>query len=275
MNQTKAESPPVIEVNISQPQAMFGYETVNIVRDGDSAYFHTYNRGQRPEIGFWRHNIPSTMFQDLVARLDGSNYQAIPQNIVMKPGQTLMTIEITRAGDAAPYRESFLPRQPELADVMALVATIKAELRQHPRRVLRGEARWRNESVRKGDTAMLDVTLSNVGSQQLQIQNPAWERTSGISGFRLWVRSEEGVAQGLVDVLAKDVQAIDASAATPQIHLAPGEQASFTVRKGLAAIDPGRCKTALEIRSDLTESATQEFVAGKLAVDMGFVTVTQ
>jgi len=273
MKPTAAESHPVIAVSLEKSHGMFGRQSIRMVRDGESTLFRTYDFGQRPEIGFWRHAISPSALQDFLLRFEGLS-RAIPEDGAMMPGQTATTFEVTRAGEAEPSRLSFLPKQPELTEVMARVSTIEAELRNHPTRVLRGEARWRKESVGRKDIAMLDVTLGNPGPQRIQIENPAWERADGFSGLQIWLQAPPDGVGSTIDVLAKDIQAIDAAAVTSELVLAPGQHVSFAVRTNLSAVDIGKRKTGLDIRSDLTKSATQEFVNGKLSIDMGFLTVT-
>lgn len=271
MNQTEASS-PVMAVSLVRSHPWIGLRSVQIARDGESVFFRTQDFGQRAEIGAWRQAIPSSTFEDFLLLLDGLS-RAVPENGFMMPGQTVTTFEVTHAGEAEPVHLSFHPNQPELPGVLELLSAIEAELRKYPSKVLRGEARWRNEVVSNGDIALLDVALSNPGSQRIQIENPAWEKAEGLSGLRLWIRPEEG-SNTTIDVLAKDIQAIDAWAVTPELLLAPGQQVSFAVRTSLSAVNLGRCQTGLDIRSDHTESATPKFISGKLSIDLGTITVT-
>ena len=272
MNQTEAQS-PVMAVSLVRSHPWIGLRSVQIVRDGESVFFRTHDFGQRSEIGVWRHAVPSSTFEHFLLRLDGLS-RAVPENGFMTPGQAVTTFEVTHAGEAEPIYLSIHPNQPELPEVLALLSKIEAELREYPSEVLRGEARWRNEVVSNDDIALLDVTLSNPGSQRIQIENPAWEKAEGLSAVHLWGRSEEGGSMA-IDVLAKDIQAIDVWAITPELLLAPGQQVSFAVRTSLSAVNLGRCKTGLDIRSDHTESATPEFISGKLSIDLGTITVTE
>lgn len=270
MNQTEAPS-PVMVVSLVRSHPWLGLRSIEMVRDGESVLFQTYGFGQPAEIGAWRHVIPSSLFEDFVLRLDGLS-RAVPEEGLMMPGQMTTAFEVTRAGEVEPTHFSFHPNQPELPEVLKSVSAIEAELRNYPSRVLRGEARWRKEVLRRDETAMLDVILSNPGSQRMQIENPAWEGPLETSGLRLWLRAEEG-GNTAVDVLAKDVQVIDVWAVTPELVLAPGQQVSFAVRTSLTALAAGRCKTGLDIRSDRGESAARAAVSGRLSIDLGTITV--
>jgi hypothetical protein len=241
-------APPsdVVAIHYGRSFDRWGSEAIEVQREGPSSLLIGFNRDGPPEVGLWQHTLDRARFDELLAALRASRYQELPTPPSPYPGMTPVSLG-ERAAGRMPVLCSFGPDTPELAEVMACLAGVVAELRRHPVRVLRVSASWRRAELTRGAAVEIDLGLANAGAQPLERLHPGHGK-DGWTGLALaYLRpNREQVAYSVF--APKDVVAADP--ATPTLTLAPGQSARFLLRTPLpTAVRPGQYRPLLEVRS--------------------------
>jgi len=239
----------VVAVHYSRSFGPWGSHAVAVEREGDSSLMLSFNHDGAPEVGLWQHLLEPARFDELVLALRASRYQELPTPASPYPGMAPVSLGERRAG-TMPVMRSFATVTPELDGVMACLARVEAELREHPVRVVRGAAAWRGAELAPGGTAEIELTLMNVGAQPLERPSPLGAATGGWTGLRLAYLRPNREQVAFTDLRPEDVGPLAGDQAAPTLLLAPAESASFLLRSRLpAAVRPGRYQPVLEVRT--------------------------
>ncbi|HEU5058324.1 MAG TPA: hypothetical protein VFU21_17450 [Kofleriaceae bacterium] len=239
----------VVAVHYGRSFGPWGSEAIEVLREGPSTLSLSFNHDGPPEIGLWQHVVDPARFDELVAALRASRYQELPTPASTYPGMAPVSLGERVAG-RMPVLRSFAPATPELAGVLACLATVEAELRRHPVRVLRGGSRWRTSELARGALVEVELSLTNAGAQPLERESPHHGGPHGWTGLRLAFLRPNREQVAYVDLPAADVHALAPAAAAPTLALAPGQSASFLLRTRLPpAVRPGRYQPVLEVKS--------------------------
>jgi hypothetical protein len=260
----------VIAINYSRGVGWSGTEALELVRKGESTMLLTFNHEGPAQIGVWKHALPETRFDQVLARLRASGYEKLPAPAAVPPGTSVVSIGERRTNETMPKMRGFAPLPPALADVTRAFAEVIAELRAHPARVLSGRAHVKASELKRGEPLAVEVTLTNAGTQPLELSNPLHD-PGGWNGLRV-VISPAGADEVQVDVRAADIRAPESAPRTPTAALPPGASLSFEVRAAVSA-PPGKHRARLEIHSVNTKEGDPQFVGGTLALDLGTLTV--
>jgi hypothetical protein len=262
----------VDQVTYSRPVGSAATESFEIVAEGESTLTLTFNHDERQEIGVWSHALPKERFEELVRRLHASGYERLPPATELVPGMVPEVFGERRAAEKKPTTRAFLPTPPELQDVTTFLRTLGTELRAHPSRVLRGEARWQEEGLTKGCDVEIDVTLTNVGVLPLQISNPLHGPASEWSGLRLTFR-REGVGEESFDLRPTDVRMGAGTPTTRTLRLAPSQALSFAVCTAMP-VGRGTYAARLQLHGMVPGSKSRpEIIDGMLWLLLGEVSV--
>jgi hypothetical protein len=264
----------VIAVNYSRSLGRFGSEIIRVARDGESGLKRSYNDDGQPEIGVWQHAIARSMFDELLRRLRVSNYQNISAAGMVEPGAALVTVGEQRAGEKVPQLRSFRPGQTELAPVIECISGIMTELRKHPTRVLRGDARWREPELKKRSKGEIDLKLTNMGTQEIKISNPLHAGSRRFNGLRIEFARPSGEMVKDIEFSAADVRAPTGTPTTVELGLTPGQALSLSLQVELA-LSAGSYRTHLSVASHAGSSVGNEFVSGTLSFDLGDVKIAR
>jgi hypothetical protein len=251
----------VLAVTYSRDFGPMGSEVVYVAREGDSVFSLGTNHQGGAEIGQWRHALEPARLDELLRRLRTLEAKGIEPRGMLRPGESSVTISEWRAVDKPPMMKSYAPGLPELAEVSAFLSEVTAELRRHPARVLRGEARWRSSALSIGQGGEVEVKLSNAGTLPLQTPNPY---------LRVGFLRPNGEGAGQVDL--GDVRPQEGPPAGPMLVLAPGQRVTYVARVK-PPIKPGRYDSRVQVIGAAVGPMSEELVHGTLTLDLGRVEV--
>jgi hypothetical protein len=264
----------VVSVHYSRSFDRFGSMFASVERDGTGRLSLSFNSDGPNEIGSWQAPLGPNVFAEWLRRLRASNYRGIETQRAWTPGMSGVNLGERREGDPDADTRTFMRDQPEVAEVFAYIDAVLVKLREHPLRVLRGEARWRRPELTRDGAGEIDFKLSNGGVEPLQISNPAYGEGEAGSGLRL-------MGEGLyLDLKAVDVRATTGAPAGPSLHLRPGESVSFSLRVKMPR-GPGRFHTSLRSVSRAgapqhsagAEIEALDTVEGQMFIDLGEVSI--
>jgi hypothetical protein len=218
-----------------------GGESVEVVGIGESSLELTFNSDKVPQIGTWRHAIARSTFDHLVRTLHATGYEDLPSNLI--PGVSGDLYGEQRRGEAFPRRKGFGSLPPEMFEVLSLLGGIRAELRAHPARVVRGEARWKSERVSQDSPLEFELVLSNIGREPFLFSNPQHGAPSEWNGLRVVLdpleKGKQADNYGQFDLTPADVRSIALGPSgapkpvlpdQPTLRLEAGESLSLTGR---------------------------------------------
>ena len=263
---------PAVAVNYSLGVGWSGSVAIEIQHDGDSTVLTTFNDDGRPEIGLWRSVVPATKFDQLLELLHHSGYTQIPTATTVPPGTKLVSIGERMPGQELPTLHSFVSLPEPLVPTVNFLEELRGEIRTHPLRVLRGQAVWKSSTVARGESAVLEVTLANVGTSPLHIANPLAE-SSGWNGLRLvWPQGANG-GEKQEDLTAREMRLEAGVSRVAMLPLAPGQSIRFEVSKKIA-LPQGRYASRLEYHSVSNPIGDAQFIGGAISIDSGEITVT-
>jgi hypothetical protein len=269
MNQNAAEE--IVAVTYSHGVGSGGAtESIEISGDGESTLTLTFNYDGRPEIGTYRHTLPKERFEQAVRLLHAAGWEQLPSAQNMRPGQVPAVFGERRSGQKT---RAFSPTPRELQEVSLLFLNTTMELKPHPSRVLRGDAKVRTTSLTKGCDLELDVTLTNAGKLPLQFSNPLHGAATEWSGLRLTVKRDGGMNEESFDFTPKDVRMDAGTPTTRTLPLAPGQAVSFAV---CAKLPVGRGTYAGRLQLHNMVGGTNhpaELIDGMLWVSLGTLAV--
>jgi hypothetical protein len=268
----KPPTSPAVAVNYNRGIGWSGSVAIEIQHAGDSTILTTFNDDGRSEIGLWRAVVPPAKFDQLLELLHHSGYTQIPTSTTVPPGTKLVSIGERMPGQDLPILHSFVSLPEPLVPTVTFLEGLQSEIRAHPLRVLRGQAAWKNSTVARGESAILEVTLANVGTSPLHIANPLAE-ASGWSGLRLvWKQGAAGGEQQ-EDLTASDLRLEAGASRVALLPLAPGQSIRFKVSKKIA-LPQGRHASRLEYHSVRDPIGDAQFIGGVVCIDLGEITVT-
>jgi hypothetical protein len=259
-----------VAVNFSRDLGWSGTEAIEVQRTGDSTCLMTYNHDGLPEIGVWQHPVAKVTFEQLLSALKRSGYEQIPSPSVVPPGTHSVVFGERKVGQSLPTLYSFNTVPAALAPVVALIETIRASLRAHPLRVLRGQAKWSEGTVTRGGRLLMELKLTNAGSAPLHLANPL-AQTDGWNGLRLVVQPASGAEERQVDLSSRDVSTAGHDL-SPTLSLAPGQTIRFELRPKLD-VPAGKYASHIEYHSMGHHEGDLLFVGGTLALSMGDLVV--
>jgi hypothetical protein len=268
-----------VAVNYGRDIGWSGSRATEVQRDGETTFLTSFNdRGQ--EIGVWRAVVARATFDELVARLRASGYERLATEGTLDPGTKVVTIGERLEGEKLPILYTFATVPPELEPVIALLDAVETRVRTNPVRVLRGSAAWANAEVRRGDPAVVEMRMTNVGVQPFEMSNPLHDFAEpghgrgGWNGLRL-VFSKEGAHGGdeQYDIAAADVRAPPDAARSETCLLQPGQGLRFEIRKDIHLV-AGKYRSRVEYNSIVDRDTDPSFVGGVLSLDPGPLAVS-
>jgi hypothetical protein len=173
-------------------------------------------------------------------------------------------------GDEFPQMHDLDLRRPELREILTLVGKVTAELREHPLRVLGGQARWREATPKRSGYVELDVVVTNVGVQGFQLSNPL-SAESNEGPLSVDFLDSQGSCVATVNLGPAHIHAAPGVSREPKVSLLPGSSLSFTVRTKVP-VGPGRYEGQLVLLSHGREDDS-ETLQGRLRLDAGPLSV--
>ena len=265
---------PTVAINYGRDIGWAGSRAIEVQRDGVTTFVTSFNdRGL--EIGLWRSVVSRANFDELVARLRASGYERLAFEGTLDPETKVVTVGERLEGETLPILYAFVTVPPELAPVIALLDAIETQVRANPVRVLRGSAAWAKADVQRGDPAVVEMTMTNVGAEALEMSNPLHDFAEpghaggGWNGLRL-AFNKEGAHGGdeQYDIAAADVRAPPDAARSETCLLQPGQGLRFEIRKDIH-LGAGKYRSRVEYNSMVNRDTDPSFVGGVLSLDPG------
>ena len=270
---TAATSPaePPVAVHYSRGVGWSGTVALEIQKSEPSSLFRDFNDDGRPEIGLWQGVLPVERFDALVQSLRASGYDRAPgAPAAYPPGTKVLAIGEREAIAQYPRLFTFLSPPAELGPTLALIDELAGELRAHPRRVLRASAAFASpeRGVRRGERALIELTLSNAGSEAFELSNPL-HGSGEWNGLRLTFAQPDRDDRS-IDLTAADVEG-PSGARGAALTLAPGAAVHYALRARLDL--PSGEYTATLAYHSLLEGAGPSALGGTLVLPLGSVSL--
>ena len=251
------------------------YLTCFVSPDEPSNLLLTGPYDDRAEIGLYSHQLAPARAESFRRTLLASGYTSLVTDDPIAPETPCLTLgEGLRESSAPPRLAGFdLPSlPPALIPVRAAVHQLVRELLEHPRHVVRAQARWEAPTFRPRDTLEATLVLENPGLEPVELRSPA--APAAPASLMLTVgRSKARPSQvEQVELSAKDVVCVDARGAkqapTEYVVLAPGAQAYFRLNKKVY-LRPGSYRGTVTLRAREEDSAPDARAYGVLLAKAG------
>ncbi|ATB41054.1 hypothetical protein CYFUS_006516 [Cystobacter fuscus] len=236
------------------------------------------NHDGRQEIGYYEHVLPRKVFDHVLALLDQAGLENLPVSPTLPPDTP-----VTSVG------KSWAQRQPPMVRGYALWQVPKAlqptmdefrlqttELLKHPVRAIQGEGVPVKSQFLLEDTPAFTITLKNVGTEPLKLDNPFHKRMEEALTLHLRVRKDkppDQLREGdtvWIECKLDHVRLADPKAVTPagrQLTLAAGAELRFFIRKKLM-LAPGRYIAELDYRTSRFKDDVSS-LSGRLNMRLG------
>lgn len=267
-------SAPAEPVAISYSRAVgrSGSVALELVRAATSTLDVTFNYDEHPQIGSWRATLPEAAFTSALAKMREAQYQTLPGPSVTRPGANLVSLGERFEGDPQPHVRSFEPDTPALAATQEALEAAIRELRAHPVRVVQGEVAVADERIERGAVSTLTLTLTNVGTEPLDLSNPLGQEPSTWSGIRL-AFSNGSEDERQINLTPADLEPGEGK---PEITatLAPGQSLSLHTRKKID-LPKGAYDLRVEYHSMVDVAAGPQLVGGALWLPVGRVEIVR
>jgi len=229
----------------------------------------------RPEIGVYSHKLAPARAESFRRTLMASGYTSLVTDDPIAPETPCLTLgEGLRESSTSPPLKGFsLPSlPPALIPVREAVHQLVRELLEHPRHVVRAQARWEAQTFRRRDALEATLVLENPGLEPVELRSPA--APAAPASLMLTVgRSKARPSQvEQVELSAKDVVCVDARGAeqapTEYVVLEPGAQAYFRLKKKVS-LGRGSYRGTVTLRAREEDSAPFARAYGALLATAG------
>jgi hypothetical protein len=235
------------------------------------------------EIGYYEQALPRESFDRVLALIDQVGLETLPVSPTLPPDTPVTSVgKGWNAGRPPVVRGYALWEVPKaLQPVMDAFRTQTTALLKHPVRVIHGEGAPVKSQFALDDTTAFTITLKNVGTEPLKLDNPFHKRMEEALTLHLQVRKDKPPNQlregdvVWIECKLDHVRPVDPKAAPPagrQLTLAAGAELRFVIRKKLL-LSPGRYVAELDYRtSRLKEDIAS--MSGRLNMRLGSFEVT-
>lgn len=234
------------------------------------------------EIGYYEQALPRNTFDRILALVDQVGLENLPASPTLPPDTPVTSVGKIWDERSPPVVRGYavwqLPKV--LYPVMDEFRAQTAALLKHPVRAIHGEGFPGKKQFSLEDTTVFAITLKNVGTTALKLDNPFHKRMEESLTLRLQVRKDKPPAQLRegdviwIDCKLDHVRQADPKTAIPagrQITLAAGTGLSFLIRKKLM-LTPGRYIAELEYRTNRIKDDVSS-MSGTLNMHLGIFEV--
>ena len=229
----------------------------------------------RPEIGVYSHKLAPARAESFRRTLMASGYTSLATGGASAPETPSLTLgEGLRESSAPPRLNDFdLPSLPPvLIPVRAAVHQLVRELLEHPRHVVRAQARWEAQTFRPRDTLEATLVLENPGLEPVELRSPAAPASPASLILTVGRNTARPSEVEQVELSAKDVVCVDARGAeqapTEYVVLEPGAQAYFRLKKKVS-LGRGSYRGTVTLRAREEDSAPFARAYGALLATAG------
>jgi hypothetical protein len=236
------------------------------------------NLGPLKEIGYYESPLTRDPFDRIMGLMDQVGFDGMqpgpprpPDTLVVSLGKNYADPKASVVRGWAVYD---VPQ--ELKPILDEFEAQTAELREHPVRAIRGEGALASRALSLQDVLAARVTLKNVGTQPLKLDNPFHKRmeerltvTLAVRMDKPWDQIREG-EQLWIECKLEQIRPLNPKAVRPsgrQATLPPGATLEFSVRKRLL-LKPGRYLAVLTYRTSRIKGDISS-MRGGLVMDLG------
>jgi hypothetical protein len=262
-----------VAINFSREIGWSGSIMLELQRDGESSVTETFVDGT-PQLGTWATRFSAERFDALLSTLHASGYDKLPDvTAALRPGAKVIALGERHAGAQYPLLKVYLTTPAELTETLRTIESLRAELHQHPQRVLRGAASWLSPAreLRRGEEIKLTLQLSNAGTQSLETGNPFRETPPSWNGLRL-VLSSPSKSDESIDLTPAHVQPNPGIERGAVINLAPDHSVEAQLHVPVD-VSSGSYQLALQVHTLVESDVNQQLVTGMLSIPLGQLTV--
>jgi hypothetical protein len=254
-----------------------GFESITIWEQGIATSRLTVSIAPRQEIGFFRMMIPADEVERIRALVRASDYVNHRHRGGMRPDTP--TTRLLEGNDVCTFIPG-TPIPPAVRKVFDALEEIGKEVRNHPYKALRGEAKW-EPLLKRGEHVEIEVLLSNKGSEYITPYNPLG--SSGRTGLYLTVTKDRPKAEldwekdvTEIKITSRDLLTADGKLPKGQperMTLASGAELRCLVRRKLLL--PAGHYVGELIFTAGSDPRSGRVVGGILRMDLGRMRVTR
>jgi hypothetical protein len=259
--------------------ALGKFEQITIWEEGIATSWLTGSIPPRQEIGFFRTMIPLDEVARVRALVRASDYLKVGHNGPMVPDTP--TTRLREGKDVSTFIPG-TPRPPAVQKVFAALEEIGKQVRNHPFKVLRGEAMW--EPVQKrGDHLEIKVAFRGVGTELITPDNPLGSASPTWVGLDLIVAKDKLEAEldwekdvQQITIVRGDLLTADGKLPKHQpsrLTLPSGAEFRFIVRRKLLLPEGQYTGTLIFIGG--SDDRDGKVIEGSLRMDLGRMRVTR
>ena len=236
------------------------------------------NLGAKQEIGHYRQELPAKRLAEIRSTVRASNYKALPEPAPAPPSMPFVFLGEGSVGAPPAQNDSrSFPADPlpsALEPVVTLMRGVVDEIREHPWRVVSGEAVTTQPQMAANEGLTLIVRIKNIGTAPLLLANPAGALTDATVGLSLRIArdkpddelQDDDVAQlefarGAVRQVPPPGEQLEKPGLT--LELEPGEELRLQLMRNVV-LRPGRYRAVLTYHSQIDDADPERSVEGAL-----------
>ncbi|HYO67006.1 MAG TPA: hypothetical protein VEU33_13080 [Archangium sp.] len=235
------------------------------------------NHDGRQEIGYYEHTLPRAAFDRVLTLIDQAGLENLPVSPPLPPDTPVTSVGMFWVQRPPLVRGYALWQAPQaLQPTMDEFRLQTTELLKHPVRAIHGEGAPVKNQFTLDDTAAFTITLKNIGTEPLKLDNPFHKRMEEALTLHLQVRKDKPPEQLLegdavwIECKLDHVRMADPKATPPtgrQLTLTAGGELRFVIRKKLM-LAPGRYVAELDYRTSRFKEDVAS-MSGRLNMRLG------